>query len=84
MFFLSSLIVLVSKNFSSCDDDTDPFAFSSKDYKSPQAKRKNALVPSTRICNLKSKKDHNYPGFRADSQVQTTQNNILLSKLRSF
>ena len=40
---------------------------------------KNALVPSTRIRDLKSTKDHNYLGLKEDSQVQTTLTNILLS-----
>ena len=41
--------------------------------------RENALVPSTRIRDLKSKKDDNSLGLREDSQVQTIQINILSS-----
>ena len=49
---------------------------------------KNALVSSTRISDLKSKKNYNYLGIREiiwvakkgeDSQVQIIQTNILLS-----
>ena len=64
------------------NDDTDPFAFSSKDYKAPQAKRtKNALVPSTRIRDLTSKKDYGYLELREIIWVAKKLGEILKSKL---
>ena len=40
---------------------------------------KNALVPSTRIRDLKSKKDYNCLGLKEHSQVQIILTNIILS-----
>ena len=60
VYFLASLNFEVSLNrghLSENNDDTDPFAFSSKDDKAPQAKRiENALVLSIRIRDLDPRK----------------------------